>query len=317
MGGNQGLHQLLPDPGLIPAVAVLRHGMQGQAGFILDRGNLIGRRPDEQHVVHVQCALPRVSIAGAALPQPFDHLEAVLKLALELLQGLADPRGVGLDDQFDVVLIQPKVVRLGSGGAAPGQQPSPQQHVDEPQQDKRRTDRRDREETQAGATLALQQVAGQQEGRRADHGERRAEGRRQRHGHQHPGGWQALLPGDPHEDRQHHRGDHQVMGERRQCGHRGHDDGDRAPLAAARHTPDQGADTLGKAGGGQPAGEHENRGHDDRRFTAETGECFVGRENSREGQRGENEHGSHVDAEFLRDEQDEARAKNEQEGDLL
>ena len=87
---HQRLHELVLAAELVLAVAVLGDGVQRQAGFVLDRGNLVGRRPDQQDVVGA-AACPRAMRARGrrAWPQPFDHLQAVLEVRLELLSVLS------------------------------------------------------------------------------------------------------------------------------------------------------------------------------------------------------------------------------------
>ena len=216
------------------ALAVLGDGVQRQARLVADGGDLVRRGAHQEHVPGLQ-RRGRAGGRGWRMPPRSQSTmrSRPWKCAWNSLERLADPRRFGLDDQLGVVAVELQVVRSSVSRSAARQQPA-----------RRATCRRSPSTTSAtpigvmentpspGVAAASQQVVGEQEGGRAEQRERRAERSGQRHRHEQARRRQLLLARQPHQDGQHHRRDHQVMRERGERGHRRHDDGDGAPLAA-------------------------------------------------------------------------------------
>jgi hypothetical protein len=98
--------------------------------------------------------------------------------------------------------------------------------------------------------------------------------------------------------------------------HHRHHHRDSAPLALATGAADPGTDALADAGGGQRAGDHEHRGHDDGGFAGEAGQRLLAVQHAGQGQRQQDQHRGDIDPQLLADEQVQATDQDQAEGDL-
>ena len=156
-------------------LAVFLDRVQRKARLALDRDDLVRRRADEQHVALGQHRAAVLVVLRDAVSQPFDDLEAAVVVAVEIRHRLADPARLRLDDDLGVVPVETQVVRLVRPRLALGKDPAAERHVDDGEDDQCRADRRDAEDAKRFLLARQQQVIHQQEGRRAEDRERRAE----------------------------------------------------------------------------------------------------------------------------------------------
>jgi len=130
------------------------------------------------------------------------------------------------------------------------------------------------------------------------------------------GGGNSFVAGEIEGDRQHHRSGGDVMGEGRQDRDRRHDDGDGPRPAVAGPAADQTPESLGDARVMKRRAQHEDRGDHDGRLAAESGQGLRGLQEAGHGERDDDQHGHHVVAQLLGDEQDERRQENCEEDEL-